>query len=277
MWIIGCDYHPSFQQIAFVNQETGDYENRRLDHKGGEAERFYRSLAGQQVLVGVEATGGMRWFERLLGELKFELWVGDPMKVRAAAARKAKTDKQDAELLLRLLLEKRFPRIWVPTVEQRDARQLVLHRHRLVQTRTRAKNQLQAVARNEGLFPQRRAWSQAGQKELMSLPLSPWATVRRQDWKQLLGDLNQRIDPLDQALKQEAERRPEVQLLMTHPGVGPVVAMAYVLTICEPGRFQTSKQIAAYLGLVPTEESSGNRRQRLGHITKQGNSLLRVY
>src|SRR5215831_107125 len=104
MWIIGCDYHPSFQQIAFVNQETGDCENRRLEHKGGEAERFYRSLAGQRVLVGVEATGGMRWFQRLLGELRFELWIGDPTKVRAAAARKAKTDKRDADLLLRLLL-----------------------------------------------------------------------------------------------------------------------------------------------------------------------------
>jgi transposase len=275
MWIIGCDYHPSFQQIAFVDQETGEYGCRRLEHKGGEAERFYRSLAGQQVLVGVEATGGMRWFERLLGELGFELRVGDPVKVRAAAARKAKTDKRDAELLLRLLLEERFPRIWVPTVEQRDARQLVLHRHRLVQTRTRAKNQLQAIARNEGLFPKRRAWSQAGQTELMSLPLSPWGTVRRRDWQELLGDLNHRLDPLDRALEQQAEQRPEVRLLMTHPGVGPVVAMAFVLTICEPRRFQTSKQVAAYLGLVPLEESSGQRRQRLGHITKQGNSLLR--
>jgi transposase len=275
MWIIGCDYHPSFQQIAFVNQETGDYENQRLEHKDGEAERFYRSLLGQQVVVGLEATGGMRWFERLLGELGFELWVGDPVKVRAAAAGKAKTDKKDAELLLRLLVEERFPRIWVATVEQRDARQLVLHRHRLVQTRTRAKNQLQAIARNEGLHPQRRVWTGAGQKELMSLPLSPWGTVRRRDWQELLGELNQRIDPLDRALQEQTQQRPEARLLMTHPGVGPVVAMTFVLTIGEPRRFRTSKQLAAYLGLVPLEESSGKQRQRLGHITKQGNSLLR--
>jgi hypothetical protein len=111
-----------------VDLESGEYDNRRLEHKGGGAEQFYRSLAGQQVRVGLEATGGTRWFERLLGELKVELWVGDPVKVRAAAGRKPKTDKRDAELLLRLLLENRFPRNWVPTVEQRDARQLVLHR-----------------------------------------------------------------------------------------------------------------------------------------------------
>jgi transposase len=276
MWIIGCDYHPSFQQIALVNQATGEYGMLRLDHKSGEAEQFYRALAGQQVRVGVEATGTLRWFERLLEELKMEMWVGDPIKIRAAAARKAKTDKKDAELLLRLLLENRFPRIWMPTAEQRDARQLVLHRHRLVQNRTRAKNQLHAIAANEGLYPKRRVWSKAGQAELMALPLPPWTSRRRQDWQELLEEFNQRIRPLDMALQQQAEERPEIQLLMTHPGVGPVTATAFVVTLGEPGRFQTSKQVAAYLGLVPQEESSGKGKQRLGHITKQGNSLMRA-
>ena len=273
MLIIGCDYHPSVQQIAVLDQETGEYQELRLEHKNGEAERFYRKLAGRPVRVGVEATGGMRWFERLLGELKLELWVGDPARVRAAAARKPKTDKEDARLLLRLMEENRFPRIWVPTLEQRDARQLVLHRHRLVQTRTRAKNQLQALATNEGI--QKRVSTQAGQAELNQAALSPWGRVRRQDWSELLTELNQRIVPLDQALKQQAEQRAEVQLLKTHPGVGPVVAAAYVATLCDPKRFANSKQVAAYLGLVPQENSSGKGRQRLGHITKQGNSLLR--
>lgn len=188
MWIIGCDFHPSFQQIDFVNQATGECGNRHLDHKSGEAEQFYRSLAGQQVRVGMEATGSMRWFERLLAELGIELWVGDPTRIRAAAARRPKTDKLDAKLMLRLLLKDDFPTIWRPSLEVRDARQLVSHRHRLVQTRTRAKNQLQAIARSEGLFAKRRVWSQTGQSELMALPLSPWATVRRQDWQELLGE-----------------------------------------------------------------------------------------
>ena len=110
----------------------------------------------------------------------------------------------------------------------------------------------------------------------MALELPPWTRVRRQDWQELLGEFNQRIQPLDVALQQQAEQRPEVQLLMTHPGVGPVTAMAFVVTLGEPGRFQTSKQVAAYLGLVPREESSGKGKQRLGHITKQGNSLMRA-
>ena len=127
-------------------------------------------------------------------------------------------------------------------MEQRDARQLVLHRHRLVQTRTRAKNQLQDMAKNEGLHPKRAGMDPNRRSELMALPLSPWATVRRQDWQELLGELNQRIDPLDRALQQEAAQRPEVQLLMTHPGVGPVTAMAFVLTLGEPRRFHSSKR-----------------------------------
>ena len=273
MLIIGCDFHPSLQQISCVYQETGEYRELRLDHKNGEAESFYRTLAGQQVRVGVEATGGLRWFERLLGALGFELWVGDPARVRAAAARKPKTDKEDARLLLRLQMENRFPRIWVPSVEQRDARQLVLHRHKLVQTRTRAKNQLQALATNEGI--QKRASTQAGLAELKKAALSPWAKVRREDWLELLAELNQRIEPLNEALEQQAEQRPEVQRLMTHRGVGPVVATAFVVTLCDPKRFAKSKQVGAYLGLIPQENSSGQGRQRLGHITKQGNNLLR--
>ena len=274
MLIIGCDYHPSFQQIAFMEDATGEYGQRRLEHGKGEAEQFYRGRKGQEVLVGVEATGSMRWFERLLAECGHELWWGNPAKIRAAAVGRQKNDKRDADLILQLLLEKRFPRLWVPSVEQRDERQLVLHRHRLVQMRTRVKNQLQALAMNEGVQRKQTLWSQKGQAELEALSLPPWAKVRRTDLTELRKELDSKIDVLDQGLEQQVEQRPEVRRLMTHPGVGPVVATAFVLTIGEPGRFQNSKQVAAYLGLVPLEDSSGGR-QRLGHITKQGNSMVR--
>ena len=112
MLIIGCDYHPSVQQIAFVELETGETGERQLLHKDGEAERFYRDLKlrGISVRVGIEATGHARWFERLLAELGFELWIGDPAQIKAARVRKQKTDRQDAQLLLKLLVEERFPR-----------------------------------------------------------------------------------------------------------------------------------------------------------------------
>ena len=99
----------------------------------------------------MEASGHGRWFERLLAELHFELWIGDAAVIQTKRVRKQKTDRQDAQLLLTLLLEDRSPKIWVPRAENRDLRQLLLHRHRLVQMRTRIVNQLHAVALNEGL------------------------------------------------------------------------------------------------------------------------------
>src|SRR6266852_9489599 len=115
MIIIGCDYHPGFQQIAFVDTDTGECGERRLEHRE-EAEKFYRDLGGQgaAVRLGMEASGHARWFERLLGELRFELWIGDATEIARKRERKQKTDRQDAQHILRLLLKDDFPRIWIP-------------------------------------------------------------------------------------------------------------------------------------------------------------------
>jgi transposase len=275
MIIIGCDYHPAFQQIALVDTDSGELQERRLQHRE-EAEKFYRDLAaeGIKVRVGMEASGQARWFERLLAELNFELWIGDAAEIRSKRVRKQKTDRQDAQLILKLMLKDDFPRIWVPSWENRDLRQLLWHRHRMVQARTRIMNQLQAVALNEGLRCKKRLWREAGRGQLEAFRLAPWASRRRRDLLELMDRLNPTITDLTQTIEQEAEKCPAAQRLMTHPGVGPLTALAFVLIIGTADRFQCGKQIASYLGLVPLEESSGNRR-RLGHITKQGNALLR--
>jgi len=144
----------------------------------------------------------------------------------------------------------------------------------MVQTRTRIMNQLQAVAINEGLRCKKRLWRAGGRQQLESFRLAPWASRRRHDLLELLDRLNPTIAELSRAIEQEAEKNPEAQRLMTHPGVGALTALAFVLIIGNAERFECGKQVAAYLGLVPLEKSSGNRR-RLGHITKQGSSLLR--
>src|SRR5256884_3505743 len=172
------------------------------------------------------------------------------------------------------MVEDDFPQIWVPSRENRDLRQLLWHRHCMVQVRTRIMNPLEALALNEGLRCKKRLWREHGRRQLESFRLAPWASRRRRDLLELLDRLNPTIAELSQAVEQEAEKCPEAQRLRTHPGVGPLTALAFVLIIGRADRFQCGKQIASYLGLVPLEESSGNRR-RLGHITKQGNSLLR--
>src|ERR1700686_3774991 len=174
MLIIGCDYHPAFEQIAYVDTASGDCGERRLEHRK-EAEKFYRDLAaqGMKVRVGMEASGHACWFERLLAELNFELWIGDAAVIRTKRVRKQKTDRQDAQLILQLMLENRFPQIWVPSWENRDLRQLLWHRHRMVQARTRVMNQLQAVALNEGLRCKKRLWREHGREQLESFRLAP--------------------------------------------------------------------------------------------------------
>lgn len=275
MLIIGCDYHPSFQQIAFVDTDTGEFQERRLGQPE-EAEKFYRDLVaqGKKLRVGMEASGHARWYERLLAELNIELWIGDATEIARKRERKQKTDRQDAQHILKLMLKDDFPQIWVPSGENRDLRQLLWHRHRMVQARTRVMNQLQAVALNEGLRCRKKLWREKGREQLEAFRLARWASRRRHDLLELLDRLNPKIAELSQAIEQEVEKCPAAQRLMTHPGVGPLTALAFVLIIERADRFQCGKQIASYLGLVPLEDSSGNRR-RLGHITKQGNSLLR--
>ena len=149
MMIIGCDLHTRYQQIAMLDTETGELVERRLEHENGEARGFYAGLVGA-VRVGIEATGSMPWFLNLMEELEIECQVGHPAEIRAAEPRKQKHDRRDADLILKLLLENRFPSIGLPSKELRDLRALLLHRHQWVRMRTRVQNALQAIALANG-------------------------------------------------------------------------------------------------------------------------------
>lgn len=274
MKIIGCDFHPGHQQVSILDTETGEEMERKLSHGDGQAERFYRELEAP-ALIGMEAVGNSLWFERLVERLGHTLWVGDAARIRASYVRRQKTDKRDAGHILKLLVEGRFPRIWVPSNEQRDARQLLLHRHRLVEMRTRIKTELQHVAMNQGLQKKRQLWSVRGRAELEKLPLEGWTARRREDLLRLLAMLEGRVAELDLAVEQAAGKEPQARLLMTQPGVGPNTALAFVVTLGDLTRFKRGKQVASYLGLIPSERSSGSKR-RLGAISKQGNVFLRT-
>lgn len=273
MKIIGCDFHPSFQQIAMVDTETGEMTERRLLHADGEAQRFYESLTGE-VLVGIESSGNTLWFERLLEKLGHKLLIGDATAIRAASPRNQRCDPRDAKNILQLLLEKRFPTIWVPSLGERDVRQLLKHRHTLVQMRTRAKNQLQHIALNQGLQKKSKLWTKAGMEQLKNLELEPWTKRRRDDLLKILEQMDIHIAELSREVEAEAQRCAPAVLLMSHPGVGPIVALATVVTLGDVSRFPRGKHVASYLGLIPREDSSGEHR-RLGSITKQGNSFMR--
>ncbi len=274
MKIVGCDFHPRWQQIAIFDAQTGEVGEHKLLNGDGEAERFYRGLEAP-ALVGIEACGNSQWFIDLLERLGHQVWVGDAARIRASYVRKQKTDRRDAGHILKLLMEDRFPRLWTPTAEQRDLRQLLIHRHKLVEIRTRVKNGLQHLALNRGMQKQRSLWTAGGMAGLKNLPLEGWSLRRREDLLKLLAELDQQVRGLDEAVGQAAaEEHGQARLLMTQPGVGPVTALAFVLTIGDVGRFAHSGQVASYVGLIPREHSSGGK-QRLGAISKQGNRFMR--
>jgi transposase len=273
MMIIGCDLHTRFQQIAMLDTETGEIVERRLEHGTGEAQRFYAALAAP-ARVGIEATGYARWFERMLREQGHELWIGDASAIRAARVRQQKTDARDAVHLLKLLVENRFPKIWVASPAERDVWQLLRHRHKLVCFRTSVRNQLHALALGEGVCRKQKLWSKGGRKELESLALGEWASRRRQELLEMLDRLDGSIQELDPAVQQQAESRPAAVRLMQQPGVGPITGLALALAVGPVQRFRNSRKLVSYLGLNPRENSSGGK-QRLGAISKQGNSLVR--
>jgi transposase len=273
MNIIGCDLHTRYQMVAWIDGETGEIRTRKLEHGKEEVRAFYAGWP-RGTRIGIEATLPALWFERLLAEYGHELWVGDAAQIRAQVVRQQKTDRRDAEYLLDLLLKNHFPRIWVPSAEERDVRQLLMHRMKLVRVRTLVKNQLHTLAMSQGVCRKRKLWSEKGRAELESLALLPWASRRRKELLAWLDQLDAAIAPLDRAVAEEAEARAEAVRLMTHPGVGPVVSLAFVLTVGQVERFRHSGKLVSYLGLNPREHSSGGR-QRLGAISKQGNSMLR--
>src|SRR5271157_2625858 len=215
MIIIGCDFHPEFQQVAMVDTESGEYRQARLQQQE-QARAFYAALVGKPVRVGFEACGYTQWLEPLLSAMGHQWRRGDAAQIRACMTRRQKTDQRDADPILTLLLENRFPAIWVPSPAERDVRQLLA----------------------------------------------------------LLGTMERVLAPLAAAVARQAAARPAAVRLMTHPGVGPVTALAFVLTSGDVTRLPRARPVASYLGLIPCRGQFGGK-QRLGRLSKQGNALLR--
>ena len=262
MRIIGCDLHACQQTLAILDTATGEVVNVTLTHEGNNVREFYSTLPGP-VRVGIEATGSMKWFLHLMEELGIDCQVGHPATIRAAEPRRQKHDQRDAELLLKLLVENRFPSIWQPSQELLDLRGLLLHRHQWVRLRTRIQNALQAIALANGLRRGSSLWSESGQQAIASLPLATHTAHRRSELQAMYARFEAEIEQLNQQVLEQAGQRPTAGLLMTHPGVGPITALATDVFLGDPKRFSDGKALASYIGIIPREHSSGGR-QRLG-------------
>lgn len=270
---IGVDLHVRTQTVCWCDTATGEQQERRLDHERDDVRAFYAQFA-PPATVGVEGSGYSLWFHRLMEETGHRLVVGDAQAIRQFARRRQKNDRRDAQLLLDLLVHGDFPAVHVPSPSSRNVLALLRYRQRLVGMRTMLRNGLQAVALSHQLRLGPRLFTARGQQRFTVLPLEGAYAAQRQHSLALLGSLAERVQAIEEELEVCARQDARVTRLRTHPGVGLLTGLAVVHALEPVARFDRARRIAAYCGLDPKEHSSGDT-QRFGHISKQGNRLLR--
>jgi transposase len=270
---IGVDFHPYEQTVAYASDEDGEIGYRRFLHGDKQSiKAFYRKF-GQDAVIGVEATGCLWWFEKLLFDNGIKLRIGDPRLIRRAALSRHKNDFRDAETILDLLMRGTFPSIVPRSEESREVLDLLHYRQTLVQKRTSIANQLQAFARGKGLARFRMP-AVKGRRKLIDAPVTDVETLLVNSRLRLYDEITVQMKTLEERLVQMAETDERAKLLMTHPGIGVNNALALVHTLGDVRRFRRKEEVVAFVGLDPLEKSSGEKK-RMGQISKHGSRLAR--
>jgi len=192
---IGVDFHARQQTISYLTTEEGEIRGLQLEHgQPDELRKFYEQFAGQQVIVGFEASGYAAWFEELLEELGYEIWIGHATAIRSFARRRQKNDRRDAELILDLLLRGDFPRIHRHSAASRQVLQQLRYRQRLVKMRTMVVNNLVFMGASRGVSLRTQLPSRRGLERLQQITLPEPLGQQRDELCQLLVELQPKID-----------------------------------------------------------------------------------
>ena len=272
---IGVDFHARKQTISYLTTEGDEQRGLELRHATHEVRAFYEQFRGHRVIVGFESSGYAAWFEELLEELGCEVWIGHAAEIRRCARRRQKNDRRDADLILGLMLRGDFPRLHRYSRQSREVLQQLRHRQRLVKMRTMVFNSLRFMATSRGMTLRGTLHSQRGLDRLSQLAWPSPLREQREELCRLLSELGRQIKVVETWLEERAESDERVRRLRTHPGIGLLTGLGLVATLESVERFSNPRQVTAYLGLDPVEDSTGERR-RIGSISKQGSRLLRL-
>jgi transposase len=270
----GVDFHARQQTIAFCDTQNGEIRFIQLKHSDREKLWHFYTQFQSPVIIGLEAGGYSEWFERFLEELGIEAWFGNPTEIRRRARSRQKNDWRDAELLLDLLMNNEFPRVFRQSAESRAILAQLRYRHKLVQLRTQVTNSLHALAIREGLSLRATLLTKEGRAKLNALPLIVVRANQRLEWLALIDQLSEYIKRVERELSKLAAADSQVIRVRTHPGIGLLTGLALVHTLAPVSRFANSRKVTAFVGLEPREFSSDSR-QRWGGISKAGSTLLR--
>jgi len=276
MLYAGLDVHRDLYVAAFLADSGGPLRTVRIR---GSLNRLVRRLreeaGGQPLAVCFEASCDYGVVYEKLIQVAQRVVVAHPGKLRLIFADKRKHDRVDAQKLAKLLALDLVPSVHVPSMDVRSWRRLINHRASLIRRRTALKAQMQSLWRSCGRRVPRGLWKKKGRAKLSE---EPWPT--RQDGfhsENLLLQLEHLEEALllvTRQLDRLGRRHPGVILLRSVPGIGPRTAEALVAWLDQPHRFAHTKQIGAYLGLVPCQDQSSSRN-RLGHITREGPGVVR--
>ena len=269
---IGIDVHKRESQICILTAE-GEIRERRIQSTRAKFTAMFKARACARVLL--EATTESEWVAQTIERLGHEVIVADPnyAPMYPERRRRVKTDRRDARMLAEAARLGSYRPAHRVSAEQRQVRRQLRGRDLLVRTRGRTIALMRALVRSEGLRVRSGDADQFG-TYVRALELPAELQVARRPLLALWRHLTEQLATADAQLTATAAANPVVQRLTTAPGVGPVIATAFVATLDEAGRFGGAHQVESYLGLVPSEDSSADRHRR-GHITKAGNPRMR--
>jgi len=275
MYYLGIDHHKKYSQVA-VMDEKGEVCTRR---KIANEKKAFALLVGyyeEPYRAVIEAGRNWGMMYDLLEELDIKTVVGHPLKTRAIADAKIKSDSIDAKTLAHLLRADLIPEVHVPSKEVREQKNLLRHRVWLVRLQTMTKNRIhQLIDRNHIKRPKvKNIFGVAGRTFLKGLNLSPIDQELLKDHLELLDTLHEHIKKTEAWIEKELKDNPSISVLLSLPGFGKILSALAALEIDNIDRFTTPAKFASYSGLIPSTFASGGKVYH-GDLIPTGNRWLR--
>lgn len=272
---VGMDMHKRYSVVTVTDDEGNELvSGRRLENDDKKINDFLIELDGD-VRVVMEAGPSWHWMCDLLDEMGIDNKLSHPLKTKAIASARIKTDKIDSSILSNLLRMNFIPEAYKPDIETRHLRELLRYRAYLVKMRTGIKNKVHALLTKLNIGnPYTDLFGKAGTRFLHQLDLPPVHRRALDGYLGLIDDIDREISRADKQVDRALDKFPQAELLATIPGVGRILSLTILAEIADINRFPSAKQLASYSGLVPSTSQSGNT-VRHGRITRQGSRWLR--
>jgi transposase len=271
---VGIDLHRRRSHVAVIDEEGTETLSRRIANDPATFLELLAEIDGESE-IALEATYGWEWLADLLQDAGYELHLAHPLRTKAIASARVKTDSVDARTLAQLLRADLLPEAYVAPRELRDLRDLLRHRIALTQMRSALKNRVHAMLARHGVqHGHSDLFGRAGTAFLRELALREPPRRRLDSLLALIGDFDREIESTTREIDGRARRDERVEVLTQIRGVGPYTAMLVIAEVGDVARFASARKLCAWAGLTPTVRSSDGRA-RLGHITRQGSRALR--